>query len=300
MLTSSGLADHPCAPQTLEMLGQYSILSRLHEHENSNLFSKMQVYNGKNLKDTDPQAKSLQEYKDTAGVDEGMSGSSTRFAFKILSQTFNFDTAEIAADPVHLMFVLEQAIKREQFGEEKEKALIAFIKEWLAPKYADFIGNEIQKAYLESYSDYGQNLFDRYIQYADHWIQEIDFKDPDTGNLFSRDVLNDELEKIEKPAGIANPKDFRSEVVNFVLRAKAKNKGKNPKWTSYEKLREIIEKKMFASTEELLPIISFGNKQNKDDQQKHDDFVERMESKGYTERQVRRLVEWYMRTQKSS
>ena len=57
---------------------------------------------------------------------------------------------------------------------------------------------------------------------------------------------------------------------------------------------------MFASTEELLPIISFGNKQNKDDQQKHDDFVERMESKGYTERQVRRLVEWYMRTQKSS
>ena len=54
----------------------------------------------------------------------------------------------------------------------------------------------------------------------------------------------DELEKIEKPAGIANPKDFRSEVVNFVLRAKAKNKGKNPDWTSYEKLREIIEKKM--------------------------------------------------------
>ena len=300
MLTSSGLANHACAPQTLDMLGQFSILSRLLEHENSNLFSKMQVYNGKNLKDTDPQAKSLQEYKDTAGVDEGMSGSSTRFAFKILSQTFNFDTAEIAADPVHLMFVLEQAIKREQFGEEKEKALIYYIKEWLSPKYADFIGNEIQKAYLESYSDYGQNLFDRYIQYADHWIQEIDFKDPDTGNLFNRDVLNDELEKIEKPAGIANPKDFRSEVVNFVLRAKAKNKGKNPKWSSYEKLREIIEKKMFASTEELLPIISFGNKQNKDDQQKHDDFVERMESKGYTERQVRRLVEWFMRTQKSS
>jgi len=260
----------------------------------------MQVYNGKNLKDTDPQAKSLQEYKDVAGVDEGMSGSSTRFAFKILSQVFNFDTNEIAADPVHLMFVLEQAIKREQFGEEKEKALTNFIKEWLAPKYADFIGNEIQKAYLESYSDYGQNLFDRYIEYADHWIQEIDFKDPDTGNLFSRDVLNEELEKIEKPAGIANPKDFRSEVVNFVLRAKAKNKGKNPKWSSYEKLREIIEKKMFASTEELLPIISFGNKQNKDDQQKHDDFVARMEEKGYTDRQVRRLVEWYMRTQKSS
>ena len=259
----------------------------------------MRIYNGENIKDTDPQAKSMQEYKDTAGLDEGMTGTSTRFAFKVLSETFNFDTEEIAADPVHMMYVLEQAIKRDQMGEEKEKELINFIKEHIAPKYAEFIGNEIQKAYLESYSDYGQNLFDRYIEYADHWIQEIDYKDHDTGNLFNRDVLNEELEKIEKPAGIANPKDFRSEVVNFVLRAKAKNKGKNPDWTSYEKLREIIEKKMFASTEELLPIISFGKKQSTDDQKKHTDFVKRMESKGYTERQVRRLVEWYMRISKS-
>ncbi len=299
MLESSGLAGSSCAPETLEMLAQSSILSRLHEHENSNVYSKMRIYNGENIKDTDPQAKSMQEYKDTAGLDEGMTGTSTRFAFKVLSETFNFDTEEIAADPVHMMYVLEQSIKRNQMGEEKEKELINFIKEHIAPKYAEFIGNEIQKAYLESYSDYGQNLFDRYIEYADHWIQEIDYKDHDTGNLFNRDVLNEELEKIEKPAGIANPKDFRSEVVNFVLRAKAKNKGKNPDWTSYEKLREIIEKKMFASTEELLPIISFGKKQSTDDQKKHTDFVKRMESKGYTERQVRRLVEWYMRISKS-
>ncbi len=299
MLESSGLAGSSCAPETLEMLAQSSILSRLHEHENSNVYSKMRIYNGENIKDTDPQAKSMQEYKDAAGLDEGMTGTSTRFAFKVLSETFNFDTEEIAADPVHMMYVLEQAIKRDQMGEEKEKELINFIKEHIAPKYAEFIGNEIQKAYLESYSDYGQNLFDRYIEYADHWIQEIDYKDHDTGNLFNRDVLNEELEKIEKPAGIANPKDFRSEVVNFVLRAKAKNKGKNPDWTSYEKLREIIEKKMFASTEELLPIISFGKKQSTDDQKKHTDFVKRMESKGYTERQVRRLVEWYMRISKS-
>jgi len=259
----------------------------------------MRVYNGENIKDTDPKAKSTQEYKDTAGVNEGMKGISTRFAFKTLSKTFNFDTEEVAADPIHLMYVMEDNIKREQFPKEKEDFYLEFIKDYLGPKYAEFIGNEIQKAYLESYSDYGQNLFDRYIEYSDAWIQEIDFKDPDTGNLFNRDVLNEELEKIEKPAGIANPKDFRSEVVNFVIRAKAQNKGRNPKWTSYEKLREVIEKKMFASTEELLPVISFTAKGNKDDQKKHNDFVKRMEVKGYTNRQVRRCVEWYMRVQKS-
>ncbi len=48
------------------------------------------------------------------------------------------------------------------------------------------MGNEIQKAYLESYSEYGQNLFDRYISYADAWIEDQDFKDPDTGQMLNR------------------------------------------------------------------------------------------------------------------
>jgi serine protein kinase len=300
MLEDSSLSKAPCATETLDILSKFCVLTRLHAHENSNLYSKMRVYDGEAIKDSDPQAKSLQEYRDTAGVDEGMSGISTRFAFKILSKTFNFDSSEVAADPVHLMYVLEDAIKQEQFGEEKQTKFINFIKEWLAPKYAEQLSNEIQKAYLESYSDYGQNLFDRYIEYADAWIQEIDYKDPDTGNLFDRNVLNKELEKIEKPAGISNPKDFRSEVVNFVLRATAKGGGKKVKWTSYEKLREVIEKKMFASTEELLPIISFNAKSSADDQKKHDEFVKRMMGKGYTAKQVKRLVEYHMRYQSNN
>ena len=300
MLEGSSLGGAPCAAETLDILSKFCVLTRLTDHENSNSYSKMRIYDGEAIKETDPKAKSLQEYRDAAGVDEGMSGISTRFAFKILSKTFNFDPAEIAADPVHLMFVLEDAIKQAQFGEEKQEKYINFIKEYLAPKYAEQLSNEIQKAYLESYSDYGQNLFDRYVEYADAWIQEIDYKDPDTGNLFDRAILNKELEKIEKPAGIANPKDFRNEVVNFVLRASAKNGGNGVKWTSYEKLREVIERKMFASTEELLPVISFGVKSKDEDKKKHDEFVKRMMAKGYTATQVKRLVEWHMRTQKSS
>ena len=123
------------------------------------------------------------------------------------------------------MFVLEKLLRQEQFPEDTEKKLLNFIKAMLAPRYAEFIGNEIQKAYLESYSDYGQNLFERYISLADAWIEDADFKDPDTGTLMSRDELNAELTKIEKPAGIANPKDFRNEVVKFALRAKARDGG---------------------------------------------------------------------------
>ena len=299
LLEHSSLKDAPCAPDTLKMLAQFTTLSRIKEPENSSVFSKMRVYDGENLKDTDPNAKPLQEYKDAAGVDEGMEGLSTRFAFKILSKVFNFDSTEVAANPVHLLYVLEQQIEQQQYPEEIQDRYMRYIKEFLTPKYVEFLGKEVQTAYLESYSEYGQNIFDRYITYADFWIQDQEYRDPDTGHILDRAALNDELEKIEKPAGIANPKDFRNEVVNFVLRARANNDGKNPSWLSYEKMRTVIEKKMFSSTEDLLPVISFNAKGSQDDQRKHADFVDRMVQYGYTEKQVRLLSEWYIRVRKS-
>ncbi|MGD0722994.1 MAG: PrkA family serine protein kinase [Roseiarcus sp.] len=299
LIHGSELAKAPCAPATLETLARFAVLSRLRRHENSTLYAKMRIYDGETLKESDPKARSHQEYRDSAGVDEGMDGISTRFAFKVLASTFNYDTTEIGADPVHLMYVLEQAIRREQLPDEVEKRYLEFIKGELAPRYAEFIGHEIQKAYLESYSDYGQNLFDRYVDYADAWIEDQDFKDPDTGQLLNRELLNQELTKIEKPAGIANPKDFRNEIVKFSLRTRANNGGKNPSWTSYEKIREVIEKRMFSQVDDLLPVISFGSKKDGETEKKHGEFVQRMAARGYTERQVRRLVEWYMRVKQA-
>jgi serine protein kinase len=299
LMQHSSLFEAPCAPDTLKMLAEFSILSRLKVPENSSIYSKMRIYDGETLKDVDPKAKTMQEYRDAAGMDEGMNGISTRFAFKILSKVFNFDSTEIAANPVHLMYVLERQIEREQFSEEVQDRYMGYIKEYLSPRYVTFIGKEIQTAYLESYSEYGQNLFDRYVTYADFWIQDQEFRDPETGEILDRTSLNTDLEKIEKAAGISNPKDFRNEVVNFVLRARANNGGKNPDWTSYEKLRRVIEKKMFSSTEELLPVISFSAKSSTDEQRKHDNFVNRMVGRGYTEKQVRLLAEWYLRVRKS-
>ncbi|MFC3678792.1 PrkA family serine protein kinase [Bacterioplanoides pacificum] len=299
LLSNSSLAEAQCAPDTLSMLAKFTVLSRLAVPENSSIYSKMRIYNGENLKDTDPKAKSIQEYRDSAGVNEGMNGISTRFAFKILSKVFNFDSTEVAANPVHLLYVLEQAIEQEQFPEEVHDRYLNFIKEYLATEYVDFIGKEIQTAYLESYSEYGQNIFDRYVTYADFWIQDQEYRDPETGEMLDRVAINEELEKIEKAAGISNPKDFRNEIVNFVLRARANNNGNNPSWQSYEKMRSVIEKKMFSNTEDLLPVISFSAKSSSDDQKKHDDFVNRMKERGYTEKQVRLLSEWYLRVRKS-
>ena len=301
LIRNSSLWKATCAPGTLKMMAQFAVLTRLKEPENSSLFSKMQVYDGENLKDTDPKAKSYQEYRDYAGVDEGMIGISTRFCIQDHLEGVQLRLHGGRRQP-GAPDVRARAADRARTVRRRDRAEVhrRSSRSTSAPSYAEFIGKEIQTAYLESYSEYGQNIFDRYVTYADYWIQDHEYRDTDTGEVFDRSALNAELEKIEKPAGIANPKDFRNEIVNFVLRARANNQGKNPAWTSYEKLRTVIEKKMFSNTEELLPVISFNAKASADEAKKHEDFVTRMVAKGYTPKQVRLLCEWYLRVRKSS
>lgn len=300
MIGGSSLSEAPMAPGTLTMLAQWSILTRLKEPENSTIYAKLRVYNGENVKDTMPNAKSLEEYRGVAGIDEGMSGMSTRFAFKVLSSVYDLRPEERQANPIDLMFVIEEAVRKEALPEETHSRYMSFIKNYLQPKYFEFVEKELRTAYLESYRSFGQNMFERYVMFADAWLEDAQCRDPETHTMLNRALLNQKLEEIEKAAHIVNAKDFRNEIVNFTLKYKAKNEGRAPAWDSYEKIKAVIEKRMFSATEQIMPVIAFGPKQDKDTQEKHDGFVTRMVERGYTPEQVKILVSWFSANRKAS
>lgn len=294
LLKLSSLQKAPCAPQTLQILAKFCIMSRI-DTEVTQIKSKIEVYNGTNNKRRDNSAKSYSEYKAMSKLMEGFEGISTRTAYKILSLVYNYDVDEIGADPVHMLSVIKQVIDAEGYPEEKRDAYLSFLDNVLTKDYLEFVAKEIKTACIDSYSDFGQALFDRYIHLADAWIQDNEIRDHDTGEVYDLHALDKKLSATEKPAGIANPKDFRHEVVTFALRYRAKNSGKNPDWRSYEKLKQVIESNMFSKMSELLPILSFSGQGSNVDKTKHDNFVQTMITLGYTSRQVRRLVEWYLR-----
>jgi serine protein kinase len=300
MLAGSSLTEAPIAPGTLKMLAQWSILTRLKKHENSTLFAKLRVYNGDNVKDTMPNAKPYEEYRDAAGNDEGMKGMSTRFAFKVLSSVYDLRPEERQANPIDLMFVIERAVRKEDLPKETTDEYLGFIKDFLQPRYFEFLEKELRTAYLESYRSFGQNMFERYVLFAEAWLADEQQRDPETHHLMDREQLNKKLEEIEKSAGIVNAKDFRNETVHYVLRYKAKNEGRSPAWDQYEKIKVVIEKRMFTATEQIMPVVSFGPKQDKETEEKHRGFVERMLEKGYTAQQVKILVTWWLNNRKSS
>lgn len=301
MLRESSLSAASCAPRTLETLAQFSVLSRLVPTKHSELETKMEIYNGESLKHKNIDAKSVYEYQKEAhgsGLDEGFFGQSTRFAFKVLAQTFNYDVSEVAANPLHLLFILNDRVKQEHLGADEEQKLLSIIKH-LSKEFRKFLDGEIKKAYIESYDEHGQNIFDRYVTYADSWLNEEDYRDQLSNMLMTPADLEKFLEEVEVPANVSNKRDFRNEIVKFCLRHKSKNEGKNPRWTSYNKIREVIEAKIFSNLEDMLPIISNTAQGSAENKKTHLEFVNRMKENGYTEKQVTVLVTWYIQTNKS-
>lgn len=293
MLKGSTMRNAPIAPQTLKMLAQFMVLTRLVEPSNSTMNAKMRVYNGEAVKDTMPNAKPIEEYRMAAGVEEGMSGMSTRFAFKIISKCLDLRPDERQANPVDLMFVLEEAIRLEHLPEETSKRYNYFIREYLHRDYFAFLEKELRAAYLDSSDTFGQNMFERYVLFAEAWLDDTQCRDPETHVLLNRSQLNEQLEAIERPASVMNVKDFRHEIVNYVLRYRAKHGGNAPRWSEYTKIKDVIEKKMFAATENIMPVISFGPKSSDELATKHNKFIERMVERGYTENQIQLLVAWW-------
>lgn len=304
MLTvEGGYRNAKIAPHTLELLAKFSVLSRLKEHENSTAYSKMLVYAGEDMKDRDPNAKTILEYREAAGNDEGMKGSSTRFAFKILSEVFNREASkgsgDLAADPVTVMSELERAIKAEDYPQERRDELLEIVTD-LKQRYLNTLGAEISKIYVESSADFAQNMFDRYYALADSLEQNEGCKDPSTGQILDVKQIEEELDRIEKGSGIGNAKTFRKDFCGYVNRHKSKNAGMMPAWDSYTPMKTAIEKRLHVKLEDMAPVISFGTKMDRETEKKHTEFVQRMMDNGYTEAQIKRLVEWRIREKSAS
>lgn len=289
-LSRSTLDKAKIAPHTLGILGSFIVASRL-EANSDNLMTKMKVYNGEGIKEKDPNAKTLEEYQLNKSDSEGFVGISTRDSFKILADVFDKETTEVAADPVNLFKSIKQYIDRPDSDHNKEE--LSAIREALMIRYHKLVSEDVQTAYLDTGDDFCQAEFERYITYAQHYIEKQDYRDPETDELISLEQLEKELAKIEDPAGIRNTDGFRYEAAHFAMKIQI-DTGTMPRWNSYAKLAKIIKDRMRVNLESMLPVISFSKKRTSSQDQKHNEFVKRMTKLGYTKRQVRRVVEWQL------
>lgn len=302
MLNQSGYVDHPMAPKTIETLAAFTVMSRLSDAEGVGQYDhhiRSKVLDGQLPDEATAKVPTITELKQLAPLEEGMSGISTRFAFKTLTETFNKNAneGEIAADPLLLMEVLAERIREDgRISAEQEEKLTTFIADKLMPEYMEDITKEIVSAFTGTNDDMCQNMFDRYVDLADSWIHNETFNDKSlTGRVLNRNEIDKKLKELEAPAKISNPEDFRNEVVGYVHRLRAR--GETVEWNSYEKLAHVIRTNLSRTMKDLLPVIQLDTEPTDERiADKRNSFFKNMEEKGFTDRMTRRVVSAYQMT----
>ncbi|WP_077310417.1 PrkA family serine protein kinase [Terribacillus halophilus] len=250
MISESDIKDVHIAPHTLKVAAMFTILTRLKESNQggTSLLKKMHLYNGKLLEGFSEA--DIQELKNEHS-DEGMSGIDPRYVINRISSTIiKKEMRSINALDV-LRSLKDGLSSHASISKEDRERYLNFIA--VARKeYDEIAKKEVQKAFVYSYEESAKTLMDNYLDNVEAYCNKTKLHDPLTGDEMPSDEKL--MRSIEEQIGISEnaKKAFREEIL-IRISAYAR-KGKKFDYQSHERLREAIQKKLFADLKDVVKI----------------------------------------------
>ncbi|WP_338753437.1 PrkA family serine protein kinase [Bacillus sp. FJAT-52991] len=250
MIRESDVADVHIAPHTLKVAAMFTILTRLKEPKRGDidLIKKMRLYDGESVEgfNTADVEQLKKEYQD-----EGMSGIDPRYVINRISSTIiRKEVPSINALDV-LRSLKEGLDQHPSITNELREKYLNFIS--VARKEYDNIAKkEVQKAFVYSYEESAKTLMDNYLDNVEAYCNKSKLHDQLTGEEISPDEKL--MRSIEEQIGISEnaKKAFREEIL---IRISAfARKGKRFDYHSHDRLREAIQKKLFADLKDIVKI----------------------------------------------
>lgn len=250
LIQQSDMQHIHIAPHTLRTASIFSILTRLRESKKQgmDLLKKMRMYDGESVegfKDAD-----LQEMQ-SEFPDEGMKGIDPRYVVnRISSALIRHDAPCINALDV-LRSLKDGLDQHPSITKEDRERYLNFIS--IARKeYDELAKKEVQKAFVYSFEESARTLFDNYVDNIESYCNWTKIKDPLTGEELDPDERL--MRSIEEQIGISEnaKKAFREEILIRI--STYSRKGKKFDYSSHERLREAIEKKLFADLKDIVKI----------------------------------------------
>jgi len=222
----------------------------------------------------------MQEYRDAAGVDEGMDGISTRFITKALDNALTASDKSMIT-PVAVMDSLTKMVKEQITDEQFKTRCLEILQKVVREEYLKILENEIAKAFITAYEEQAQTLFDTYLDNAEAYTTRSRLKDRVTKEERKPDEAF--MASIEEQIGISgSARDgFRSDVAAYMF-AKMR-RGEKVSFRSYEPLREAIESFLISSVKSIARIVTKSKTRDEEQQKKYSEMVETMmKDYGYT------------------
>lgn len=278
ILNKSSFKAH-IAPHTIEVASMFAILTRLMPSNKVDLLTKLKIYNGEEIVEKGTTKRvDLTELKEEAGLREGMDGISTRFIIKSIDNALS-DSEYNCINPLSVMESIIKSVKDLDVADDIRKKYLGFIQDTIRKEYNKVLEKEITKAFIQSFKEQADDLFNNYLDHAEAYVNKTKIKDRATGEQLEPDEKF--MRSIEEQIGISegSAKGFRSDVTSYMFYLI--RKGGKIDYTSYEPLKEAIEKKITSSVREMSRIITKSKVRDKEQNKKYNSMVEEMKKNGY-------------------
>jgi serine protein kinase len=269
------------APHTLELASMFAILSRLEPTSKCDLMTKLALYNGEEVVEKGRTKKiDVAELKDDTKR-EGMSGISTRFIMKALDNALSDNVSGNCINPINVRESLIGMTKEADMPDDQRKQYLEFLQDTLHKEYLDLLEKEITRAFVYSYQEQAEALFQNYLDHAEAYVNKTKVRDRNT----KEELAADEgfLKSIEEQIAIIGSAadGFRQEVIAYLWATS--RRGEKVSYKSYEPLKEAIEKKLMTSVRDISRIITKARTRDEEQSTKYSSMVQNLLENGYCE-----------------
>lgn len=269
------------APHTLELASMFAILSRLEPTSKCDLMTKLRLYNGEEVVEKGRTKKiDVQELKEDAKR-EGMSGISTRFIMKALDNALSDNVSGNCINPINVREALIGMVKEADLPDDTRKQHLELLQDTLHKEYLDLLEKEITRAFVYSYQEQAEALFQNYLDHAEAYVNKTKVRDRNT----KEELPPDEgfLKSIEEQIAIIGSAadGFRQEVIAYLW--STSRRGEKVSYRSYEPLKEAIEKKLMTSVRDISRIITKARTRDEEQGEKYSAMVKNLLENGYCE-----------------
>ena len=202
-----------------------------------------------------------------------MDGISPRYVINRLSNAVVKDDAA-CVNPIDALRALKDGFEQHTAITREERERLLNLLAEVRREYDEIAKREVQRAFVYSFEESAKTLLDNYLDNVEAFCNKSKLRDPIT----EEEVEPDErlMRAVEEQIGVTETakKAFREEIL-IRLSALAR-RGARFDYTSHDRLREAIEKKLFADLRDVVKITTSSKTPDAEQLKRINDVVDRL------------------------
>jgi serine protein kinase len=264
------------APNTLKVAAMFAVMTRLEEPKRANvdLVKKMKLYDGEDVEGY--KSKDVRELRDET-VREGMDGISPRYIINRLSGALVRDGVT-CINPIDALRAIKDGFEQHTGINPEQRERYLNLISASRKEYDELAKIEVQRAFVYSFEEMARTICNNYLDNVEAYCNKERMKDPITEEEMEPDEQL--MRSIEEQIGVSdNAKNtFRQEILIRI--SSFSRKGKQFEYTSHERLKEAIEKKIFADLKDVVKITTSSRTPDPDQLRRINEVVDRLVKDG--------------------